>query len=104
MEALSRLRSSPEYPAFEHAVQRLYEIKVQELRNCVDWPTYKEVLGALRTYEELFGLIDTLMKASDQLDQHRAAERERTARAQRVASAQRIASPWYKPDSAAHTG
>lgn len=101
MDSLSRLRSSPDYPAFEALVAASYDLKVWGLKNAPDWETYKEIHGAITAYDELFSLIDTLIARSQQSDQHRAAESDRTKRADRLAAASRYASFWRRPTDAA---
>lgn len=89
VEALGSLQRTPQWAAYLQAVRSRYETLAERLFHCKDYAEYREVLGALGAYTELYNLCDLVVEKVESLREQRvraesesaASEREHRTRA-----------------------
>jgi hypothetical protein len=69
--ALSQLRSSPNWAQVKEAFETVHAFHAKDVLDCSDFGRYRECVGILKAYEEMFNLLDVVVEKASQLDEHR---------------------------------
>ena len=95
--SLSQLRSSPNWAQVKEAFEAAHAFHAKDVLECVDFGRYRECVGILKAYEEMFNLLDVVVEKASQLDEHRDHVEQQRRSLERSAAATRYGSSRWKP-------
>lgn len=95
LQALSTLRTSPQFAHFLRVIERLGEQQASTLASGVPHEKYLFASGALTALRRTYTLVDDIIAAATQVEEHKNARERKSADNARRHADTFVNTPWY---------